>query len=361
MVKSDWLTFAVVSLPNSRNPIANDVAVLPKRPSSPSPYMKSDYRAGAVYSAAASLCLATQQPFSSLAAKDLTPVLYLRLTQAALLLSIPLLLVSGARRRDFISILTDASNLWKQLVLFAVGLAGLLLYNIGLSNAHPLVVAATLNLSPFWAALVAFVLTKKRLPVSRSIFFLCWLAAFLGAMMIAWSQTSATGDQSISWSEIGRGLLHGSWVFAIPIPVFYALSGALVHRWFSRFDESSAIAVNFLVSGVILIPLTFVISWLSPTAPHSEKTVPAALLLMIGTLAAAVAGRIFYQIALTRTDNDNGFVTMFFLSVPGVTSLVSLPLSWWIPDLHFTANALLFGGLFAVAAPLLFFSLRALR
>jgi hypothetical protein len=39
----------------------------------------------------------------------------------------------------------------------------------------------------------------------------------------------------------------------------------------------------------------------------------AALLLVIGTLAAGAAGRVFYQIALTATDNDNGFVTMFFL------------------------------------------------
>jgi hypothetical protein len=59
------------------------------------------------------------------------------------------------------------------------------------------------------------------------------------------------------------------------------------------------------------------------------------------------------------TDNDNGFVTMFFLLVPALSSLISLPLSWWIPDLRFAAGPMFFGGLALVAASLFIFSSRS--
>lgn len=68
-----------------------------------------------------------------------------------------------------------------------------------------------------------------------------------------------------------------------------------------------------------------------------------------------------YQVALTVTKNDNGFVTMFFLLAPGLTTLVSIPMSWWIPDLKFSAGPLFFAGLLLVAAPLFFFSVKAWR
>jgi hypothetical protein len=48
-----------------------------------------------------------------------------------------------------------------------------------------------------------------------------------------------------------------------------------------------------------------------PVPSRSEDNL-AALLLLVGTLAAVAAGRVLYQIALTATDNDKGFVTMFF-------------------------------------------------
>ena len=35
---------------------------------------------------------------------------------------------------------------------------------------------------------------------------------------------------------------------ALPMPIFFALSGTLVYDWFARFDEGAAIAANFLVS-----------------------------------------------------------------------------------------------------------------
>jgi hypothetical protein len=43
----------------------------------------------------------------------------------------------------------------------------------------------------------------------------------------------------------------------------------------------------------------------------------AILLLLFGTLAAAAAGHVLYQIALIVTHDENGFVTIFFLLVPG--------------------------------------------
>jgi hypothetical protein len=118
------------------------------------------------------------------------------------------------------------------------------------------------------------------------------------------------------------------------------------------------IAANFVVSAGVLIPSTLIAAHLwSVPAISDSKT--AVFLLLIGTLAAAAAGRVFYQIALTVTDNDNGFVTMFFLLVPGLTSLISLPLSWWISVLRFNASSVFFGGLALVATSLFVFSWRS--
>jgi hypothetical protein len=62
------------------------------------------------------------------------------------------------------------------------------------------------------------------------------------------------------------------------------------------------------------------------------------LLLLLGTLAAAGAGSVFYQVALITTDNDNGFVTMFFLLIPALSAIITVPLSWWITDLRFVLD-----------------------
>jgi len=151
--------------------------------------------------------------------------------------------------------------------------------------------------------------------------------------------------------------IHGTWKYPIPIPIFFALSGTLVGQWFHGVDEGASIAANFIVSAVILIPATLLIGgW--PVSSESAGNV-AALLLVIGTLAAGAAGRVFYQIALTATDNDNGFVTMFFLFVPGLSSLISFPLSWWISDLHFAAGWMFFVGLALVAAPMFIFAMKS--
>jgi hypothetical protein len=83
------------------------------------------------------------------------------------------------------------------------------------------------------------------------------------------------------------------------------------------------------------------------------------ILMIAGTIVAASVGRVLYQIALSVTGNDNGFVTMFFLLIPALTGLISLPLSWWISDLHFAVNWMFYIGLVVVSASLLFFSLKS--
>jgi hypothetical protein len=78
-------------------------------------------------------------------------------------------------------------------------------------------------------------------------------------------------------------------------------------------------------------------------------------------LASSAAGRVFYQTALTATQNDNGYVTMFFLLTPALSALISFPLSRWIADLRFIADPLFFIGIALVTASLFLFSLLAWR
>lgn len=317
----------------------------------------TNYRLGSLYALVTAFLLATQEPFSALAAKRLSSPYFIGLTQFALLLSIPLLTLPAASRRDFIALLSNLKNLGKLAILFVIGLCGLLLYNFGLSGAHPIIVAAILNLSPFWAVFVSLVISRKAIPASPLVFFGCFVVAFAGAMAIAVSQTK--GLNGLSAGAMAESFLHRTWIYAIPVPLFFALSGTLVGKWFSDFDESAAIAANFMVSASILIPATLVISYLHPARAHDGENRAAILLLLLGTLAAAAAGRVFYQIALTTTKNDNGFVTMFFLMVPALSSLLSIPLSWWIPDLHFVADPAFFAGLALIAISLFFFSAKS--
>jgi hypothetical protein len=127
--------------------------------------------------------------------------------------------------------------------------------------------------------------------------------------------------------------LHGTWLYAIPVPICAALSGTLICKWFAKYDESAAIAANFWVSTLILIPVTGFILYQQHSIDFGQEF--PVILMIIGTIVAESIGRVAYQIALTFTANDNGFVTMFFLLIPALTALISLPLSWWISDLHF--------------------------
>ena len=83
--------------------------------------------------------------------------------------------------------------------------------------------------------------------------------------------------------------------------------------------------------------------------------------MIVGTIIAASVGRVFYQVALTATGGDNGFVAMFLNLVPALTALISLVMSWWIADLHFVADPAFFAGLALIAAALAQFSLKSYR
>jgi drug/metabolite transporter (DMT)-like permease len=329
-------------------------------PNKPSPADRNipDYRLGAGYACLSAALLALQEPFSALAARRLPAADFIAFTQAALIASLPLLLARAEARRDFVALLKNW-RLWpKLLVLLAVGLAGLALYDLGLSSAHPIITAAVLNLSPFWAAAVARIVSRHPLPRPPGLFFGCSALSFCGAMAIAWSQI----DQSTArvFADVVESALHSHWIYAVPMPILFALSGTLIYRWFGAFEDSAAVAANFLVSALALIPAC-ALAHAQSGARLSAEAAPAVVLLLIGTLASSAAGRVTYQIALSATQDDNGFVTMFFLAIPAMSALVSWPLSFWLPTLRFLPSAPFFAGLALVTAPLLVFAAVAAR
>ena len=315
---------------------------------------RGDYRRGGLYALAASALIAVQEPFSALAAKQLDAATFVAVTQISLLVSIPLLLARAEARRDFARLIATPAAWPKFAVLLVVGLGGLMLYDVGLSSAHPIVSAAVLNLSPFWAAVVAFVVSRKPIPGSPAVFFGCFAVAFLGAIAIAWSQIDLNSSQLAR--DVIASALHSRWIYALPMPIFFALSGTLVYVWFRDYDEGAAVGANFLVSAAVLIPLAVLHGEARGAPPISAQTLTAVALLLVGTLASSAAGRVFYQAALSATRNDNGFVTMFFLVIPALSALVSWPLSHWIGSLAFLPDPLFFCGLCLVTAPLAVFS-----
>src|ERR1700729_2769794 len=157
-----------------------------------------NYQLGSLYSVITAFLYATQEPFSFPAARHLNTLQFVCLTQIALLASIPLLTGPPASRRDFLALIRDPSNYGYLAVIFAIGMSGLLLYNFGLSNAHPIIISAILNLSPFWAALVALIIAKVPIPLSPAIFSSCFAGAFIGAMVVAWSQIGDANKPTIS-------------------------------------------------------------------------------------------------------------------------------------------------------------------
>src|SRR6516162_7882762 len=187
----------------------------------PQSALSINYRLGSLYSVITAFLYATQEPFSFPAAKHLNTLQFVALTQISLLVSIPLLTSRPASRRDLIALFQKPVNYGYLAVIFAIGMSGLLLYNFGLSDAHPIIISAILNLSPFWAALVALVIAKVPIPVSPAVFFSCFAGAFMGAMAVAVSQIGETN----SLTDLVNGLAHGTWVYAIPVPLFSALSG----------------------------------------------------------------------------------------------------------------------------------------
>jgi hypothetical protein len=320
--------------------------------------MSPNYRLGSFLSLVTAFLLATQEPFSFLAATRLTTLQFVCLTQIALLISIPLVTLRPASRRDFVALLRDASNYGRLAVIFAIGMSGLLLYNFGLSNAHPVIISAILNLSPFWAAMVALVLSRVPIPVSPKVFFGCFLGAFIGAMAVAWSQLGEANRPTMS--QLAYNFLHGSWIYAVPVPICSALGGTLIGKWFAKYQESAAIAANFFVANVVLIPTTVLILYRRSELQFDAQFVAVALMIA-GTIIASSVGRVLYQISLTATGGDNGFVTMFWNLVPALTALISLAMSFWIADLHFAVDPVFFLGLALIAASLMLFSLKSWR
>lgn len=316
-----------------------------------------NYKLGSLYAIITALLLSTQEPFSFLAAKRLNVLQFVFLTQVALLISIPLLAVRATSRRDLISLLGDVANYIKLGVLFAIGMSGLLLFKLGLSNAHPIIVSAIINLMPFWAALVARLVSKVPIPVSPAIFLGCLAGGFLGAMAIAWSQVGEADRPNLA--QLADSALRGSWLYAFPVPICSALGGTLVGKWFSKYDESAAVAANFFVSACVLVPAIGFILY-ERSEFHFGQVFPI-ILMILGTIVAASVGRVVYQIALSVTGEDNGFVSMFFLAIPALTALISVPLSWWLSDLHFVTDRLFYIGSVVVAMSLLLFSLTSWR
>ncbi|MBV9288210.1 MAG: hypothetical protein JO288_10360 [Hyphomicrobiales bacterium] len=318
----------------------------------------ANYRLGILYSLVTAGLYATQEPLSFPAARHLNTIQFVCLTQIALLVSIPLVTGRGASRRDLVALLTDRANYVPLAVIFAIGLSGTLLYNLGLSHAHPIIISAILNLSPFWAALAALAIAKVPIPVSPFVFFGCFAGAFAGAMTVAWSQIGDGNKANLA--ELGENLVQGTWVYAIPVPLCSALGGTLIGRWFGGYRESAAVAANFLFANVILIPATFLILYRQGELNFGHE-LGAAALMVLGTVIAASVGRIVYQIALTVTAGDNGFVMMFLNLVPALTAFISLALSLWIADLRFTLDEMFFAGSALIVASLFLFSLRSSR
>jgi drug/metabolite transporter (DMT)-like permease len=314
------------------------------------------YRLGMIYAVVTIVLLSAQNPLSLPAAQRMSVVNFVLATQVILLCSLPLLLRTAEARRDFVAIVTGAKNLKHMGVLLVIGLANHVLYFLALSNADPITIAAVLNLSPFWAALVAFLVARKAVPTNYAVFGGCLISAFIGAMLIAISQTKGA---TFSWSGV-RGL-SPYWLFAVPVPILFALSGTLIAKWFADYDEMACIAVTFVTASIVLIPLTAIISFLRADLHVFLDPSSGLFLLAVGTILGAAVGLVIYQMALSVTGNDNGFVTMFFLLGPGLTALMSMAMSPWLPQLKFSPTPVFFAGLAIVAMPIFFFSRQARR
>lgn len=319
---------------------------------------RADYRLGSLYALATALLYSLQEPFGFLAATRLSTIQFVCLTQIALFLSIPLLMATRQSKLDLAALLSTRSNYGPLAVIFAIGLTGLWLYNQGLSDAHPIIVSAVLNLLPFWAAIVALVLARVPIPVSPGVFFGCFAGAFCGAMAVAWSQIADADKRS--FAALADSLAGGGWIYALPVPICTALNGTLIARWFGNYDEAAAIASNFLVANVLLIPVTLIVLERQGALDFGGQTL-AVVLMVLGTIVAASVGRVAFQIALTVTHGDNGFVSMFLNLVPALTAVISLAMSFAIPALHFAFDWRFVLGLGLIGASLALFTLTSFR
>ena len=277
--------------------------------------------------------------------------MFIGVTELVLLLCVPFMLRTRRSREHFLALLSSVSNLVKFGVLLLIGLIGILLYVFGPGRGHPIVIAAVLNLDPFWAAVIAYLVAGKKIPTSLLTFTLCLIVSFIGAMLLAVSQTDA---QTIWSADVRYWLISGPKTGASrPCPVgaqrhvrrqmVFGLRRLCMHsrdiRDGRRGRHSHYAGDRLSQSGVQL----------------TTDALPALALLAIGTILATGLGRVLYQRALTITDNNNGFVSVFFLLIPAFTCLLSLGMSPWIKELKFPVGPLFFLGLGLVGAPILVF------
>lgn len=273
---------------------------------------------GAIYALATAALLATQSPLSFLAAKRLSVPIFICVTELVLLLCVPFMIRTRRSREDFRSLISSVSNLGKLAILLLIGLSGIVLYAVGLGRGHPIIIAAVLNLDPFWAAIIAYLVAGKKIPTSLLSFTLCLVVAFAGAMLLAISQADS---HSVSWRMFDSGSLFAAGL-ALPVPVLWALSGSFVGNWFSDFDDSACIAVTFAMAAAIVIPIALAVAYLRSGLQISADALPAIALWAVGTILATGVGRVLYQKSLTVTDNNNGFVSVFFLLIPAYVPAV---------------------------------------
>jgi drug/metabolite transporter (DMT)-like permease len=264
---------------------------------------------GALYALATAALLATQAPLSLLGAKRLGAAEFISVTELVLLLCVPFMLRTQRSREHFRGLISSVSNLGKFGVLLLIGLIGIVLYALGLGRGHPIVISAVLNLDPFWAAIIAYLIAGKKIPTSLWTFTLCLAVAFVGAMLLAISQAD-TPSLSLEIFDSGSLLAAG---LALPVPVLWALSGSLVGKWFADVDESACIAVTFITAAAVVVPVTLAVAYAQSGLTIKTDILPAIALLAAGTILATGVGRVLYQKALTVTDNNNGFVSIFFL------------------------------------------------
>ncbi len=182
---------------------------------------------GAAYAVATAAALA-QSPLSLLAAERPSVPEFIGVTELTLLACVPFMIQAPHSWRDFRCLALSASNMEKFAILLLIGLAGIVLYALGLGRGHPIMIATVLNLDPFWAAVIAWLVAGKEIPTTARTFALCLVVAFAGAMLLALSQADA---RSVSFQSLDSGSLLGAGL-ALPIPVLRALSGSFVTKSF---------------------------------------------------------------------------------------------------------------------------------
>jgi hypothetical protein len=94
-------------------------------------------------------------------------------------------------------------------------------------------------------------------------------------MAVAWSQVGEANRPD--FTQLADSAMHGTWLYAIPVPICSALGGTLVCKWFAKYDESAALAANFAASALLLIPAAgLLLVWRSEL--DFGQTVPVVLM-----------------------------------------------------------------------------------